>query len=107
MTSFVLLLSPFAPHIAEELWQTLGQQESIACAPWPEFNHELVKEPLVEVAVQIRGKVRSKINVPPDADQHTMLTSAKEDPKIAALLAGKSIIKEIVVPGRLVNFVIK
>ena len=107
MTSFVLLLSPFAPHIAEELWQVLGHQESIACASWPEFNHELAKEHTVEVAVQIKGKVRSKINVPADADQQTILTAAKEDPKIAALLAGKSIVKEIVVPGRLVNFVIK
>jgi len=107
MTSFVLLLSPFAPHIAEELWQVLGHRESIACAPWPEFNHELAKEHTVEVAVQIKGKVRSKINVPADADQQTILTAAKEDPKIAALLAGKSIVKEIVVPGRLVNFVIK
>ena len=107
MTSFVLLLSPFAPHIAEELWQVLGHRESIAYAPWPEFNHELAKEHTVEVAVQIKGKVRSKINVSADADQQTILTAAKDDPKIAALLAGKSIVKEIVVPGRLVNFVIK
>jgi leucyl-tRNA synthetase len=107
LEKFVLLLSPFAPHMAEELWQALGHQESLAYEPWPAFDPALAKEDTVEVPVQINGKLRSKIAVPAEADEKTIESAAKADARIAELLAGKQIIKTVIVPGRLVNFVVK
>ncbi|HJQ81914.1 MAG TPA: leucine--tRNA ligase [Lacipirellulaceae bacterium] len=107
MEQFVLLLSPFAPHIAEELWQALGHKQSLAHELWPEFNPALAKDDLVEIPVQINGKVRSKIVVPPDADAKQLEAAARADARTAEMLAGKQIIKVIPVPGRLINFVVK
>jgi leucyl-tRNA synthetase len=107
MEQFVLLLSPFAPHIAEELWQALGHTESLAHEPWPEFNPDLAKEDTAEVPVQINGKVRSKVVVPADANAATLEAAARDDARIVELLAGKQIVKVIPVPGRLINFVVK
>jgi leucyl-tRNA synthetase len=107
MEKFVLLLSPFAPHIAEELWQALGHKQSLAYEPWPEFDPALAKEDTIEVPVQINGKVRSKINVPAETDQGGLEAAARADERIAEQLAGKHVVKAIVVPGRLVNFVVK
>jgi leucyl-tRNA synthetase len=107
MEQFVLLLSPFAPHIAEELWQALGHGETLAYEPWPKYDPALLVESTMELPVQVNGKVRSKITVPVDADNGTVLEIAKRDPKVADYIAGKTILKEIVVPSRLVNIVIK
>ncbi|MEX0643493.1 MAG: leucine--tRNA ligase [Pirellulales bacterium] len=107
LEKFVLLLSPFAPHMAEELWQALGHDGSLAYEPWPAFDPAMAKEDTVEIPLQINGKLRSKVAVPADADQKTIESAAKADARIAELLAGKQIIKTIVVPGRLVNFVVK
>jgi leucyl-tRNA synthetase len=107
MEQFVLLVSPFAPHIAEELWQALGHKDSLAHETWPEFDPALAKEDLIEIPVQINGKVRSKIMVPPDADAKQLETTARADARTAELLTGKQIVKVIAVPGRLVNFVVK
>jgi leucyl-tRNA synthetase len=107
METFLLLLSPFAPHIAEELWQALEHRESLAHEAWPEFNAALAKEDTIEVPVQINGKVRSKINVPAETDQTGLEAAARADERIAELLAEKQILKAIVVPGRLVSFVVK
>ncbi len=107
LEKFVLLLSPFAPHIAEELWQALGHNETLAYEPWPQFDPSLAKEDTIEVPVQINGKVRSKLTVPADADAAELETAAKADQRVAELIAGKQIAKVIVVPGRLVNFVVK
>jgi leucyl-tRNA synthetase len=104
---FVLLLSPFAPHIAEELWQALGHQQSLAHEPWPEFDSVLAKEDTIEIPVQINGKVRSKLTLPSGADATAMEAAARTDERIAELLSGKQILKVIPVPGRLINFVIK
>ncbi len=104
---FVLLLAPFAPHIAEELWQALGHEESLADQPWPAFDEALTRDLTVEIPVQINGKVRGKIQVAADADREVMETTAREEQKIARDLAGKEIRKVVVVPGRLVNFVVK
>jgi leucyl-tRNA synthetase len=93
--------------MAEELWQALGHNESLAYEPWPEFDPALAKEELIEVPVQINGKVRSKIKVAAEADEKAIESAAKAEPRIAELLAGKQIIKTIIVPGRLANFVIK
>jgi len=107
MEKFVLLLSPFAPHVAEELWQSLGHSQSLAYEPWPKFDASLAKEDSIEVPVQINGKVRSKITVPADADAATLEAAARADERVLEVVDGKPIAKVIVVPGRLVNIVVK
>jgi len=102
---FVLLLSPFAPHMAEELWQLLGHPETLAYEPWPVYDEALLVESEVEIPVQLKGKVRAKITVPADADQAAIEKIALADAKVADLLSGKTVAKTIVVPGRLINFV--
>jgi leucyl-tRNA synthetase len=104
---FVLLLSPFAPHMAEELWQALGHNETLAYEPWPNYDEAALVEDSIEVPVQVNGKVRGKVTVPNGSDEATMLAAAKADEKIAAQLAGKQVVKEQVVRGPLVFFVVK
>lgn len=107
LETFVLLLSPFAPHLGEELWSLLGHAGTLAYVPWPSFDEAHLKQDTIELPVQIKGKVRAKITVATDADSATILSAAKAEPKIAELIAGKEMIKEIVVPGRMVNLVPK
>jgi leucyl-tRNA synthetase len=107
LEKLLLLLSPFAPHLAEELWQALGHEQSLANEPWPEFNPAYAKEDTIKVPVQINGKVRSKITVPADADKAELEAAAKADERVSELLHGKELVKVVVVPGRLVNFVVK
>jgi leucyl-tRNA synthetase len=107
MEPFVLLLAPFAPHLAEELWSILGHGDSLAYGPWPAYDESLLVESSLELPVQINGKVRGKITVAVDADQAAVIAAAKSDPRIAEQLAGKAIVKEIYVAGRLVSFVVR
>lgn len=107
MCAFVKLLSPFAPHIAEELWQVLGFAQSIACEPWPAFDPAKVAEDTVEVPVQINGKLRAKILVPADANPQAMQEIAEASEDVQSHIAGKNVVKVIAVPGRMVNFVVK
>ncbi|MFH1921089.1 MAG: class I tRNA ligase family protein [Planctomycetota bacterium] len=107
MEPFVLLLSPFAPHLSEELWQALGHAGTLAYEPWPEYEESLIREATIEVPVQINGKLRDRIEIPADADRDAQEAAARANPKIAALLEGKTILKKIVVPGRMVNYVVK
>jgi leucyl-tRNA synthetase len=107
MESLVLILSPFAPHLAEELWAALGHTGTLAYEPWPAFDEKHLATDSVDIVVQISGKVRGKVSVPTGADQATTLAAVKSDPKIADQLAGKQVVKEIVVPGKLVNLVVK
>ena len=102
---FVLLLSPFAPHIAEELWELLGKETTLAYEPWPSFDESKIAEAEIEIPVQVNGKVRAKIKVPADADNTAIEEAAKANDSIAGQLEGKTIRKVVVVPGRLVNFV--
>ena len=104
---FVVVLSPFAPHLGEELWQRLGHDGSIAYEPWPAYDEAMLTVASVEMSVQINGKNRARITVPADADNDTVLAAALAEPRIAELTAGKNVIKKIVVPGRLVNLVVK
>ncbi len=107
LETLVLLLSPFAPHIAEELWRVLGHQETLAYVAWPQFDEEALKVDAIEIPVQINGKVRSKIMVDPTADADTMEKVALADEKIVEQMAGKTLVKKVVIPGRMVNLVIK
>lgn len=107
MSQFVLLLSPFAPHIAEELWSVLGHKETLAYEPWPKFDESLATDATIEIPVQIKGKLRAKIQVPADITREAMEAAAHEDEKVKELLAGVEVVKTIVVPGRLINFVTK
>jgi leucyl-tRNA synthetase len=103
---FVLLLSPFAPHLAEELWRTLGHKETLAYEPWPKFDPALTKEDEVEIPIQINGKLRAKLTIPTDFSEAQLREAALADGKIKEQLAGKQIRKMIVVPGKLVNIVV-
>lgn len=107
MKTFVLLLAPQAPHIAEELWQRLGATESIAYAPWPVHDEEMTKTDTIDIVVQVMGKKRALITVSAEADKETVLKTAKENENVQAFINGKTIVKEIYVPNRLVNFVVK
>lgn len=106
LNTLVLLLAPFAPHLAEELWSALGHKDTLAYEPWPSYDAALTRADEIEVPVQINGKLRAKITVPADADEAALKAAAKADDRIRVLLEGKQIRKEIVVPGKLVNFVI-
>ena len=107
METFVLLLAPYAPHLAEELWSVLGHTKSLAYETWPQFDPDLAKKDMVEIPIQIMGKVRAKIEVPADTDQQALEQAALADAKVQELLAGKKIIKTIVRPGQMVSFVAK
>jgi len=107
METLVLLLSPFAPHMAEELWQLLGHDKSLAYEPWPSFDQTAIKEDAIEVPVQVNGKLRGRVTVATEADAAATEAAARADAWVAELLAGKTIVKVIVLPGRLVNFVVK
>jgi leucyl-tRNA synthetase len=104
---FVLLLAPFAPHLAEELWEILGHTKTLAYEPWPTFDEAHLKEDTVDIPVQINGKLRAVVRVATGADRATMEQAARAEPKIAEMIAGKTIVKLVVVPGRMVNFVVK
>ncbi len=106
METFTLLLAPLAPHIGEELWQALGHDDTLAYEPWPTFDPALLVDDEVEIPVQINGKVRAKIVVPSAADKATLEAVARAEERVAALLEGKAIKKVVVVPGKLVNFVV-
>ncbi len=107
MEKLVLLLSPFAPHIAEELWQLLGHAKTLAYEPWPTFDEAKIREDSVEVPVQINGKLRGRVVVPAGASADELEQAALADPRVAELLAGKTLVKKVVLPGRMVNFVVK
>jgi leucyl-tRNA synthetase len=106
METFALLLAPMAPHLGEELWALLGHTKSLAYEPWPTFDPALLKDDQVEVPVQVNGKLRARVVVAADASSELIEKTARDDPKIADLLTGKTIKKVVVVPGKLVNFVV-
>ncbi len=102
---FILILAPFAPHIAEELWEKLGHTDSLAYEPWPEYDKELIKEKETELAVQVNGKIKDRIVVSADADEEQIKQKALTCEKIIAAMAGKEAKKIIVIKSRLVNIV--
>jgi leucyl-tRNA synthetase len=100
------VLSPFAPHLGEELWQRLGHTSSIAYAPWPAFDEVKLARDVMVIAVQVSGKLRGQIEVAPDTAEPAILAAAQADAKVQSFLAGKPIKKAIYVKGRLVNLVV-
>ena len=107
LTIFTQLLAPFIPHTAEELWQLLGNENSITFEPWPEYDEELVKENIISIAIQVNGKLRTNIEIDANTEEGDVLQLAKENDRIDNYIGGKELIKEIYVPGRLINFVVK
>jgi leucyl-tRNA synthetase len=107
MENLTLMLAPFAPHLAEELWRILGHDDSLAYAPWPEADQEKLKIASVEVPIQVNGKVRAKIVMPVGIDNQHAQSLALDNERVAELLAGKEITKVVIIPGKMVNFVIK
>ena len=103
----LLCLSPFAPHLAEELWQQIGQPVPIAAQAWPAWDESLCEDETVEMAVQINGKVRSKVVLAKTATEDDVRELVLQDPKVQAQLEGKGLRKLIYVPGRIVNLIIK
>jgi leucyl-tRNA synthetase len=104
---FVLLLAPFAPHLGEELWEKLGHSKTLAYETWPAFDPKLAKADKLTIAVQVNGKLRDTLEVDAEVEDSTLLKLAKESEKVLPYIADKSLVKEIVVPKRLVNLVVK
>ena len=107
MKSFLKMLSPMAPHVAEELWSQLGHTESIAYEPWPEFDENMLVKNEMEIVIQVLGKKRATLTVPVDISQEMLEDLAKKEPHVQDFIAGKEIIKVIYVPKRLMNLVVK
>ena len=107
VTPLVQMVAPVAPHIAEELWAKLGHADTITFEPFPTFDESLLTDDTVEIPVQINGKVKARINVAADASKEDMEQAALDDARVTELTSGKQIVKTIVVPGRLVNLVVK
>lgn len=104
--TLALLLSPFAPHIGEELWQRLGGETTLAYEPWPAFDPALVKDDVIEIGVQVNGKARGSIQIAADADEEAARQAALGEPKIKELVAGKALKKVIYVKGRILNLIV-
>jgi leucyl-tRNA synthetase len=107
LRTLTLLLAPFAPYLSFELWEYIGEKGDLLRAPWPKFDEALAREEQIEIPVQINGKLRAVVTVGADADEDTVRDAALKDAKIAALIAGKEIVRIIVVPRKLINIVVK
>lgn len=107
MKAFLTLLSPFAPHISEELWENIGGEGMLANGKWIDFDESKTVADTVEIPVQINGKLRGTVVIPADADKDTAIAAANADEKIKGYLDGHTVVKEIFVPGRMINIVIK
>ena len=105
--TIVLLLAPFAPFLAHELWEMLGEKGNVLKAPWPRYDAELAKEEEIQIPVQVNGKLRAVVTVPAGSSEDTIREVALADEKVRSSIAGKQIVKRIVVPGKLMNLVVR
>ncbi len=107
LRSLILLLSPFVPHLAEELWSVMGFKGDVISHPWPDYDPNALIQSVITVVVQVNGKVRAQLQLSPSLSEEASLKAAQADEKVAAHLAGKNVIKTIYVPQKLINFVVK
>ena len=107
LKTFISILCPFAPHISEELWHMLGEKELLSLTAWPTYDEAKCQDASVEIVVQINGKIRDRFSVPTTASAPEVIALAKESEKISPLIDGKTVVKELYVPGKLVNIVVK
>jgi leucyl-tRNA synthetase len=103
----ILLLAPFAPYLAAELWEQMGGTGALLRHPWPKFDENLAREDEAEVPVQVNGKLRAVVRIPMGADNEVLQNSALAEEKVQAAIAGKQIVKVVIVPGKLINIVVK
>ena len=107
LITFLKLLSPFAPHLTEEIYENLGGEGFLTVSEWPAYDEAKTVDETVEIGVQVNGKVRAAVSIPVNCDKETALSIAKENGRVASFLAGKKLVKEIYVPGKIMNFVVK
>ena len=104
---FLKLLSPFAPHITEEIYELIGGEGFLTVSEWPEFDEAKTVDDTIEVGVQVNGKVRAAVSIPAVCDKDTAMAAAKANARVASFLEGKKVVKEIYVPGKIINIVVK
>ena len=107
LAAFITLLNPFAPHLTEEIWEKIGGKGLLSLAKWPEYDETKTVDSTLSIAVQVNGKLRGTVTIAADAAKDDVIAAAKADEKIASFVSGKEIVKEIYVPGKLVNIVVK
>ncbi|MDX1496594.1 MAG: class I tRNA ligase family protein, partial [Salinisphaeraceae bacterium] len=103
----VLILAPITPHICHQLWQALGHDEPVLEAFWPEHDPMALVSASVQIVVQVNGKLRGRIEIDPEADEATVMAQALEDENVQRFLEGKTVRKQILVPGKLLNIVVQ
>lgn len=106
-TTFLIMLNPFAPHITEEIYQNLGNQKPLSAGEWVSYDEQKCQDSVIEMVVQVNGKIKTKLKVSAEITKEQAIATAKSDEKVIAAIEGKTIIKEIYVPGKLINIVIK
>lgn len=106
-SALTLLLAPFAPFLAAELWERMGNPGAVFHSAWPEADEKLAREDEVEIPVQVNGKLVNVVKVPAGSDEETVKAAARADERVKARVAGKTVVKVIVVPAKLVNLVVK
>ena len=107
LVTYIKLLSPVAPHLCEEINEKLGNSEMLAVSSWPEYDEGKTVDATVEIAVQVNGKLRSTVTLPMDCPRDEALAAAKADARVAASIEGKTVVKEITVPNKIINIVVK
>ena len=107
LESLVLMLAPFSPHVAEEMWEKLGHADGLLTAHWPVADPELARSAELEIPIQVNGKLRSRVITSPDVSEEDLRAAALADDKVRALMAGHEVVKVVIVPRRLVNIVIR
>ena len=107
LVTYIKLLSPVAPHLCEEINEKLGNSEMLAVSSWPEYDEGKTVDATVEIAVQVNGKLRSTVTLPLDCPRDEALAAAKADARVAASIEGKTVVKEITVPNKIINIVVK